>query len=400
MRYTHLVLLLLGLVARSAGPAPIPAHDAYVWQRLWTPPVIEAVQHSADFVRAWRVLVAEADGAGRWALPGVDWGALAASRRPVVAVVRIDGQLQTQESDALAADIAGIVARAGAHGIPLAGLEIDHDCATARLAGYIRFLANVRGQLPAGLPVTITALPAWLSAPLFEDLAAQPDEIVLQVHAVRNPRFGLFDARLALGWAEALARRTARPFRVALPTYGSRVHWGEDGRLVAVESEAPTLNGDGAASELAASPAAVAGLLRALERSPPRHFAGVAWFRLPITTDARAWSPATWRAVVRGGSLRTTVVGEARATATPGLADIVLANAGDIDADLPRSVVLDDSCTLADGINGYRLRRDGKHPTLESSREGTLRGGERRVIGWMRCAMEQATKREMIDVRP
>jgi hypothetical protein len=127
---TRLVLLLvLGLLARSAGPSPIPAHDAYVWQRLWTPPVTEAVQRSADLVRAWRVLVAEADGAGRWARagvdwPGADWSVLAASGRPVVAVVRIDGQLPTQDADALAADIAGIVARAGAHGSGLDSLRM------------------------------------------------------------------------------------------------------------------------------------------------------------------------------------------------------------------------------------------------------------------------------------
>ena len=402
MRKPRLVLLLLlGLLARSAGPSPIPAHDAYVWQRLWTPPVTEAVRRSTDLVRAWRVLIAEADGGGRWARAAVDWGVLATSGRPVVAVVRIDGQLPTQDADALTADIVGMVERAAAHGVALAGLEIDHDSATARLAGYIRFLATLRGHLPPGLSVTITALPAWLSSPLFEDLATQPDEIVLQVHAVRNPRFGLFDARLALGWVEAMARRTTRPFRVALPTYGARVHWDADGRALAVESEVPTLSGGsalngGEASELAASPVAVAGLLRALERTPPAGFVGVAWFRLPTTADARAWSPATWRAVVRGASLRTSVAGESRATATPGLAEVVLANTGDIDADLPRSVVLDESCTLADGINGYRLRRDGKHPILETSREGSLRGGERRVIGWMRCA----TDRGGIDVRP
>ncbi|WP_448204407.1 DUF3142 domain-containing protein [Azospirillum sp. sgz302134] len=396
MRRLILLALLLAALARSGGPAgPLP-QDAYVWQRRWTPALGDALRQSADMVGRWRVLVAEVDGARRSIRMAPDWGALARSGRAVVLVVRIDGSVPPPTDDAFLADLANIPAWAREQGVPVAGVEIDHDCATARLDGYARFLAALRDRLPAGLPLSITALPTWLPSPLFGDLAGRADEVVLQVHAVRNPRFGLFDPRTARGWVDAMARRTDRPFRVALPTYGTRVHWDKDGRMAAVESEAPTLAGDGPADELSAAPEAVAGLLRALERDPPAGLRGVAWFRLPTAEDSRAWSLATWRAVAQGQPLRTALSAQVRRSDTPGVQDVVLTNAGEVDAALPRAVRLDAACTVADGIGGYELQRDGNRLILAKTRDGWLRGGQRRVIGWMRCGEKEGA----VDVRP
>ncbi|MGZ6228907.1 MAG: hypothetical protein ACXWNE_12305, partial [Candidatus Binataceae bacterium] len=44
--------------------------------------------------------------------------------------------------------------------------------------------------------------------------------------------------------------RTSKPFRVALPAYGSRVSWREDGSLLAIEGEMPLLAGGSSAIEL------------------------------------------------------------------------------------------------------------------------------------------------------
>lgn len=394
LRFLCLLLALAGL-ARSTGPAAALSHDAYIWQRRWTPAVGEAARQSADLVGRWRVLIAEAEGGRVPTRMAPDWPALARSGRPVVLVVRIDGQLQPQTDGTFLAEIGRIVQAAATHGVPVAGVEIDHDCATARLDGYARFLTALRTHIPAGLPLSITALPTWLSSPLFGDVAGRVDEVVLQVHAVRNPRFGLFDPRVALGWIETMARRTDKPFRVALPTYGTRVHW-DGNRIAAVESEAPKLAGDGPADELMASPAAVAGLLHALRRDPPARLVGVSWFRLPTDADGRAWSLGTWRAVVQGDPLRADLAAESRITRTPGLREVVLANAGAVDAELPRAVRLNASCTLADGLNGYELRREGATPVLVKAQDGMLRGGQRRVIGWMRCGASEGG----IDVQP
>src|SRR5690349_24935290 len=102
--------------------APLP-HDVYIWQRAWTPPVIAAAQRSADLVRAWRVLVAEADRSGRWTRARVSWEALAATGRPVVAVFRIDGRLDDPSMPALLDQITAML-----DSLPAAGVEIDYDC--------------------------------------------------------------------------------------------------------------------------------------------------------------------------------------------------------------------------------------------------------------------------------
>ncbi len=128
-----LVALLLCVVGLSsstlpagAPPSPLP-HDAYIWQRAWTPQVIAAARRSADLVRTWRVLVAEADSAGRWLKVDVAWDALRATGRPIVAVVRIDGRLDDPRLESLLAQIAADLP-AGA-----SGLEIDYDCPTSNL---------------------------------------------------------------------------------------------------------------------------------------------------------------------------------------------------------------------------------------------------------------------------
>src|SRR6185503_3023626 len=113
---------------------------AYIWQRAWTPRVIAAAERSADLVRAWRVLVAEADSRGHWVDVTVPWDALQATRRPIVAVVRIDGRLDDARMPVLFDRVAATLDAAPA----VSGLEIDYDCPTSKLAAYARFLGALR----------------------------------------------------------------------------------------------------------------------------------------------------------------------------------------------------------------------------------------------------------------
>ena len=75
-------------VSRRALP-----QDAYIWQRKWTPALRVALKQSSDLVHAWRVLAAYSDEGGHLQSVAVDWKALKSSGRPVIAVVRINGQL-------------------------------------------------------------------------------------------------------------------------------------------------------------------------------------------------------------------------------------------------------------------------------------------------------------------
>ena len=363
--------------------------DAYIWQRKWTPALRLALTKSSDLVRAWRALAAYLDDGGHLQSVAVDWNALKSTERPVIAVVRINGQLAHYNDDRLLGDLDDLLSRWQQMGAPIGGLEIDHDCGVSRLAAYAQFLARVRTRLDQKIPLSITALPAWLSAPELDAVFAPTSEIVLQVHMVQSPRVGLFDADQARQWIRAMARRTDQPFRVALPAYGVRVTRREDGSMLAVESEAPLLAGGYSASELVVSPEEVSALLRDLERNPPATLSGIVWFRLPVAGDLRAWSPETWRAVVMGKPLQSRIEALAENSDTPGMSNIVLVNQGEVDGVLPPRIDLPLLCTMADGINGYTLAHSQSGLSIERQQDGLLPGHQRRLIGWMRCTPAQ-----------
>ena len=376
--------MLLVLVRSSGMPAPPLPQSAYVWQRQWTPALLSALKKSSDLIAQWRVLTAETDASGTIRPVAVDWTALRRIGRPVIAVIRLDGTLPQWRETTLLEQIHSL--ETGWRNIPLAGLEIDFDCGTARLPGYAQFLEKLRALRGSPRRLSITALPAWLAAPALDRVLAAADEAVLQVHAVRRPQDGLFDPDSARQWIEAFDARTTKPFRVALPDYGARAIWSDDGRLVAVESEMPRLAGGARSSELMAFPDQVARLLSGLRRQPHNHLAGIVWFRLPTDDDAITWSFSTWRAVVRGDDLKAYVSVKARATAVPGMANIVLSNSGRIDAALPRRITLPAGCRIADGIDGYGLVETNTNIVLERLQSALLRAQHERTIGWMRCA--------------
>src|SRR6266436_1341706 len=138
-----LLLLLVPILVLPGGESPradLPS-DAYIWQRRWTPSLTQAIAKAAPLIREWRVLLAEADSRGKWSAAAVDWQALARSRRPSVLVIRIDGQIASLDEGPLLDELLTLIVEAHRSGRAIAGIEIDHDCATARLKGYARFLA-------------------------------------------------------------------------------------------------------------------------------------------------------------------------------------------------------------------------------------------------------------------
>ena len=381
--WPRLLLVCLLLLTGSAPMGRVLPQDAYVWQRHWTPSLTDAMTRSAPLVRGWRVLAAQSDVAGALHRVAVDREALQASNRPVVLVVRLDSHVSLADPSGIAGRLATLVRDWPG---PVAGLEVDHDCATAALPAYARLLTVLRHQL--NIPLSITMLPTWLGSSAFASVMTPVAEIVLQVHAVQNPRAGLFDPAQARRWIDALARRSDKPFRVALPAYGSRVTWREDGRLLAVESERPLLAGGDDVRELMASPIEVASLLRDLQHDPPARLAGIGWFRLPTDRDVRAWSLSTWHAVMKGNPLPSEVRIATEPSDIPGTSDLLLANDADIDAPLPAIVALPADCAGGDGTNGYTLADTAAGKQLLRQQTGLLRAHHRRTIGWIRCQGE------------
>ncbi|MBB5940573.1 DUF3142 domain-containing protein [Xanthomonas sp. 3307] len=373
--------LLLGGCTASA-PAPLE-QQVYVWQRQWSDAhAVALAQTRADF-SALRVLALQAHPRAGWSRAAVDLRQLAADGRPVIAVVRLDGQWPALDASRIDAEVLQMVRTWRTAGVALRGVEIDHDCATARLPAYTALLRQLRGALPADLALSITALPAWLDSPALTPLLRTVDSSVLQVHAVTAPAAGLFDPVQARRWADRYAQRSATPFWLALPAYGVALVEGT-GATPLIESEAP-LATSGTRHELRVSPQQLAAFVDALRARRPPHLAGIVWFRLPLPGDRRAWPLATLQAVVHGRSLQAAV--QVQASGTGPVYDLTLANHGNAAAAPPQRVVLRGSaCEAGDALGDYRLHL-AQAPSFDrtSATSPPLAAGERRALGWVRC---------------
>ena len=344
-------------VASGCGGAREPlavkqvAQAAYVWQRNWTPGVREAVAHPLGALDGLHVLAAEVDaGAQGLTLVRLDQVALALAHRPVTLVLRINGS-RPIEGLSLAPVVAlGDGLRAA--GVDVVGLEVDHDCATARLADYAAWLTAERP--PAPWRFSITALPTWAGSAGLAQVAHVVDDIVVQVHAVRAPT--IFDANEA--WAD-LARfagaARSTPLRVALPTYSAVVL------------------GD----EIGVDPDDVARFVRRLGTNPIAGVGGIVWFRLPVAGDEQTWSAATFARVVtaRAPDARARIELVERG---PDRFDVVVTNPSDSIVELP-AVHIDGAIADAELVQGYRERKRGR---WEPPRRA-LAANEQLVIGWI-----------------
>ena len=378
-------LWLSALLLNACGNEPQPALDQqlYIWQRQWTPAHADALAGSrADFSTV-RVLALQAFPQAGWSRARIDAALLKQDGRPLIAVVRLDGQLPSLDQDEIIRQVQQLLVDWQEQGLTPAGVEIDHDAGSARLPAYAKLLERLRAVLPSQLPLSITALPAWLDSRELPGLLAKVDSSVLQVHAVSDPRQGLFDPRQAEQWARRWARISAKPFYLALPAYGVAVLPGAEGAPL-VESEAP-LRRAGERQELMADPEQLSQLGRALRADPPLHLAGLIWFRLPLKGDVRAWSLETLRAVARGDAL-SAELGIRLEEQQDGLFDIRLSNAGNLDRPLPEQLTLAVAqCDGFDGLGGYSAQlRDGQL-LLTRQRSGRLAAGASRAVGWARC---------------
>jgi hypothetical protein len=378
----NLSLLLAMLVSAGCDRAAPPlTHEMYVWQLAWTPAVSAALAETAPAMTRVHVLALEIDPVGGLRQPSLDTAALRALSQPLVAVVRIDGRVSDLPP---AIDLIRDMLRDWQRQqLPLQALEIDFDCGTAQLERYTHFLADLKPQLPGGTHLMITALPAWMASPRLPELIQLADQVVLQVHSVMNPVQGLFDADQAYAWTRQYAKISGAPFLIALPTYGSQVRWDEAGHVVAVTSETSTRIGGGVNRELAVEPAAMAAFVQRITRHPVRDLAGIAWFRMPTAADERAWSIATFLAVVRADPLQHSVI--ARLVSRGAGGDIVIENTGALDAPVPQAIQLRGNCREADAINGFVLRRIGGALQWTRTTDRMMRAGAVVSVGWANC---------------
>lgn len=393
-RGAAIVLILSMMAACAPAEAPAPErpieHEAYVWQRQWTAAVGIAVREGTRDFAGLRVLALQQVGVERIAAtPDLD--ALQARGLPLRAVLRIEGSRPRAEASELARALGETVLHWRARGLQVRGVEVDHDCASTALADYADWLQAFRSGLPSDLDLSITALPSWLEAP--EGLAAlreAADETVLQVHAVEAWRSALVDVDSSLRWVRAWQAHAPRPFRVALPAYALRVQLGRDGRPAAVDAEGMVDRSGERAHDRHADPADVAHIVRAMGKEHLPQLQGLLWFRLPVAGDRRSWAPATLAAVMRGDVPPAQIELQAIERGA-GLHDLVLRNAGAIDAQAPSRIEFPRDCRVIEGVGAYT--GDPVESSLHAARPPWLSPGASLALGFARCDKALATQR-------
>jgi uncharacterized protein DUF3142 len=299
------------------------------------------------------VLIAEpAQGDLAVTLLPIDRGALAEAHRPVTLVVRIDGA-RPIAGLVLAPVIAAAVELRTA-GVAVAGIEIDHDCATARLGEYAAWLRERRP--PRDLRFSITALPTWAGSGALADVAAAVDELVVQVHAIRAPT--IFDRARAQADLRAFAAAVPNAvLRVALPTY--RVRIGERWMEADV--------GD------------VRAFVDDLVRAPLANVAGIVWFRLPVAGDADTWTAETFAGVLERRGYAPPEVRVTLQARGGDRFDVIASNPLARAAELP-AVQIDGELDEVELVSGYTEDRR-RHFRAPHRR---LPAGATQTIGWVR----------------
>jgi hypothetical protein len=384
------------------------SHQAYVWQRTWDGRVQQAVTtHGTNFER---LIVLAAEVAWNRTLPEIvrpelDYAALRAAGRPVGLALRIgnySGNFSEDFGDPVTrglTDLAVLLIRiAASNQVNIAEFQVDFDCAESNLAGYQRWLTAFRRRL-APMPVTITALPAWLHRREFRALVGAIDGYVLQVHSFERPRdIGSSaeicppaDARRWVSRASALGG----PFRVALPTYGYRISYDAAGRYLGISAEGPEKKFPGAKMErgLRAQPAAMAELVQEWSKDRPTGLIGVLWYRLPVRGDNLNWSWRTLSEVIAGRPPHTAItIGYQQRQ--PGLFELHLMNDGTADyhgTPIVRARWNGPRWIAGDGLAGFQVTGPFRHGLdlenvveLTPARPIRLPAGETRWIGWLR----------------
>jgi len=408
-----LIALWLHNGRRASGPLP---QEAYVWQRSWGPEIRRSVGETARETPALSGLVAFAAEVDlgvqppRIARADLNFAALRRAGKAFGLALRIGpfsrpgaGRALADDPDAvraLAGLAKGIAAAAQAQKLPLREIQLDYDCPESRLGEYPLLIRAVR-QAVAPVPVTITALPAWLRHRSdFTALIGSADGYVLQLHSLAPPR--RFDAEVLLCDPAAARRavdaaaRFRRPFRVALPTYGYVVAFDSEGKVLGLSAEGPLLAWPRAAVLRVArsDPDTMAGLVREWTANRPAELAGILWYRLPNAADRLNWPWPAFRAVLAGRSPRRALRLEPRRI-EPGLVEVGLANSGEADALWPTPVTVTWAgapLLACDGLAGYRVRAASRRE-IRLERDQTpwdhrFRPGERRLVAWLRFAGE------------
>jgi hypothetical protein len=380
--------------AKVSGSLP---QRGYLWQREWTPAVIDALvaaERKMDGVVLLGSEVSFATKKPEIARASIDWGAVKRQTKHCSVALRIApfaGPFREDDAAARAiADLAKqLLSDARAHDVNLEEFQFDFDCAQKNLGSYRTWLLALK---PIVQPTrfVITVLPAWLNDSEFRKLVRDVDGYVLQVHSVpisAGTNAKLSDARLAREWVRKAAR-FGIPFEVALPTYRCAAGYGPDGKLlsVAMDSVQPVWPPGTRVLEFGADADEIAALVNDWQKTRPPQLRELIWYRVPIATDTRNWCWPTLSAVMSGRlpehKLNILQEGE-----NP--IDLSIFNAGEADEQLNANVTATwngAGLTASDALAGWNVKSENGRAIFRVTASHGLRlpPGATRKIGWLR----------------
>lgn len=376
----------------SARPSALPT-EVYLWQRDRTPAVQESLAQASRRDMSVVVLAAEIDITKRKVarfdlsfLKGRSAG-LAVRVGPTKASDYLTGSEATR---LLAETVQTVMKEARSVGVTVTELQIDHDAAESKLISYREWVSLVRESIGNSVPVVITALPSWIKAGGFRDLASAANGVVMQVHSLRKPRdIGDDGAVFDRGAAELAVTQMARlgiPFRVALPTYGYTVGFGSNGqKLLGLSAEGPNVDwgNDAAVGVIRARSRDVSQLVEWLKVKKPKEMSGVIFYRLPVTGDRLNWGWQEFDAVRIGREPRASV--EVIAQPEGDVVDVVMINRGDGEAEGEVTVEIVGKLEAFDTlVNVEQLTTKAGDRTEWVVKADRLQPGEKRILGWVR----------------
>jgi len=387
-------VLIAVCTGRRAAEQPLQ-RSAYVWQRQWTSTVCEAIAASSTELDGIVALGAEIEWNG-WSTrvieSSINWAALHHFRKCGIALrvtpVTNPQQMQQFPLAVVAAEARKLLSKADEHGVS-AELQLDFDSTVQNLGSYAQAVAALRGKLqPTRL--VVTTLPAWLDSEGFTRLLNNCDSYVLQVHSVplrtAPTAWKICDPALARQWVDRAAAYK-KPFSVALPTYRCIAGYTPSGQLLGVTMDAVQGRWPPGTKlhEVATDPDEMADLVRDWRKHHPPELREIAWYRLPVATDARNWRFTTFLAVANGRRphRQVDVISHGE-----NLIDVAICNNGEADERLDVHVLVDSdqSAIAADALNGWWVEQHEKQAvfTTNPGETSQLRPGETRNIGWLR----------------
>ncbi|MDZ7792070.1 MAG: DUF3142 domain-containing protein [Xanthomonadales bacterium] len=366
-------------------PQPRWDEDVYVWQRVWSEPVLTAVRQASPYVDRFRILSAQWRQDDPPLVVDLAPGRDVFRARRIVPVARLDGSRLSAEPSAVAEVLTGQIQVFRAAGAQVNAVEIDHDTATAAVGDYARWLGELRRELPQDLALWITALPDWRHAPEIERLLDQVDHYTLQVHAVSGDPSGLMDGSDAEGWVRAFSEISQTPFSTALPTYQLRAGLDAAGEIQFLEAESPVPARAAEERWLFTAPQELVEWQWNIQLDQPKQMAGIAWYRLPIEGDRSVISMGTFQTILEGQFPESEIELALEPVREGGdTYDATVINHGPHDGAWPESIELPPGCQVGETVNGFVADRQGGR--ISHPQPGLLKAGESIAAGWVRCA--------------